>query len=48
MADMSSGGAKTKVFMDVWNAALDGKLICAADPLVEGGTLLVFAPLPSG
>ena len=31
-----------------WNAAFNGKLIYAADPLVEGGALLVFAPLPGG
>ena len=31
-----------------WNAALEGKLIYAADPLVEGATLLAFTPLPGG
>ena len=31
-----------------WNAALDGKLIYVADPLVEGAALMVFPPLAGG
>ncbi len=31
-----------------WNAALDGKLIYAADSLVEGAALMVFPPLAGG
>ncbi len=31
-----------------WNAALEGKLIYAPDPLIEGADVLVFSPLPGG
>jgi molybdopterin converting factor small subunit len=31
-----------------WNAAVDGKLVYAADPLPRGATLLVFPPLAGG
>jgi molybdopterin converting factor small subunit len=33
---------------EVWNASVDGKLIYADDPLVEGATVLVFPPLAGG
>ena len=31
-----------------WNASVDGKLIYAADPLVEGAAILVFPPIAGG
>jgi molybdopterin converting factor small subunit len=31
-----------------WNAALDGRLVYAADPLAEGAALVVFPPLAGG
>jgi molybdopterin converting factor small subunit len=31
-----------------WNAALDGRLVYAADSLAEGAALVVFPPLSGG
>lgn len=31
-----------------WNAALDGRLATAADPVREGSLLIVFSPIDGG